>query len=267
MWCLHLSRHNRHDNLDNRIPEPLNSGILFIKNEWSKDMAKRTKPRKTEAELLYNKQVQRINRFIRNAEKRGFRFDKTDILPQKPKKPTMASVRKLKALTPEKLYKKTTYMTDDGRVVTGYKGRQEERRKAARKGKQTRERNRERRQMVAGRTFSPPVVDVPRSEDIILANINSLISEYPTQGAFYLKKMLDEQINRWGCKQVAQAIANAPTDIVKLVQDIVYYEGDANATHRALRHMAEIISGEVLTDKQLEDIGEITDETDYSDWE
>lgn len=230
-------------------------------------MAKRTKPRKTEAELLYNKQLQRINRFIRNAEKRGFRFDKTDILPQKPKKPTMASVRKLKALTPEKLYKKSTYMTDAGRVVSGYKGRQEERRKAVRKGKQTRERNRQRRQMVADRTFSAPVVGVPRSEDIILANINSLISEYPTQGAFYLKKMLDEQINRWGRKQVAQAIANAPTDIVKLVQDIVYYEGDANATHRALRHMAEIISGEVLTDKQLEDIGEITDETDYSDWE
>lgn len=227
-------------------------------------MAKRTKPRKTEAELLYSKQLQRINRFIRNAEKRGFRFDKTDILPQKPKKPSMASVRKLKELTPAKLYKKATYMTDDGRVVSGYKGRQEERRKAARKGKQTRERNRQRRQTVSDRT---PAVAVPRSEDIILANINSLISEYPTQGAFYLKKMLDAQINRWGRKKVAMAIANAPTDIVKLVQDIVYYEGDANATHRALRHMAEIISGEVLTDTQLEEIGEITDETDYSDWE
>jgi hypothetical protein len=65
-------------------------------------MAKKRK--QTESEKLYSKQLKRIKQFIRRAEKRGFIFEE-DIIPQKPKKVTKASVRKLEKLTPEKLYK------------------------------------------------------------------------------------------------------------------------------------------------------------------
>ena len=54
-------------------------------------MAKKRK--QTEAEKLYSKQLKRIKQFIRRAEKRGFVFEE-DIIPQKPKKVTKASVRK-----------------------------------------------------------------------------------------------------------------------------------------------------------------------------
>ena len=75
-------------------------------------MAKKRK--QTETEKLYSKQLKRIKQFIRRAEKRGFVFEE-DIIPQKPKKVTKASVRKLEKLTPEKLYKKSLYLEESKR--------------------------------------------------------------------------------------------------------------------------------------------------------
>ena len=69
-------------------------------------MAKRRK--QTPAERAYSKQVKRIKQFIRRAEKRGYQFSE-DVLPQRPKRVTQASVRKLAKLTPDKLYQKAVY--------------------------------------------------------------------------------------------------------------------------------------------------------------
>lgn len=89
---------------------------------------------------LLKKQQRRIKRFIKNAERRGFIFD-DNILPKTPKRPTQASVDRLKKLTPEQLYKKAKYITDDGKTITGTKGRELERKKSARKGAETKARN------------------------------------------------------------------------------------------------------------------------------
>ena len=75
-------------------------------------MAKRRK--QTPAERAYSKQVKRIKQFISRAEKRGYQFSE-DVLPQRPKRVTQASVRKLAKLTPEKLYQKAVY----GGLATG----------------------------------------------------------------------------------------------------------------------------------------------------
>ena len=84
-------------------------------------MAKRHK--QTPTERAYSKQVRRIKQFIRRAEKRGFYFNE-NVLPQRPKRITQASVRKLSKLTPEKLYQKAEYggIASYGEVVSGVKG-------------------------------------------------------------------------------------------------------------------------------------------------
>ena len=84
-------------------------------------MAKRRKQTATERD--YSKQVKRIKQFIRRAEKRGYQFTK-DVLPQRPKRVTQASVRKLAKLTPEKLYQKAEYggLASFGEVVSGIEG-------------------------------------------------------------------------------------------------------------------------------------------------
>ena len=63
----------------------------------------------------YNKELRRIERFMRAAEKRGFTF-LTDI-PEKKEKPTKRDVERLKKLTPEKLYSRAYYIDDSGKQV------------------------------------------------------------------------------------------------------------------------------------------------------
>lgn len=100
-------------------------------------MAKRHK--QTQAERDYYKQVKRIKQFIRRAEKRGYQFNEY-VIPQRPKRITQASVRKLAKLTPEKLYQKAEYggSASYGEVVTGVKGARLERSLRAKKAAETR---------------------------------------------------------------------------------------------------------------------------------
>lgn len=100
-------------------------------------MAKRHK--QTQAERDYSKQIRRVKQFIRRAEKRGYQFDE-DVIPQRPKRITQASVRKLAKLTPEKLYQKAEYagLASYGEVVSGVKGAGLERSLRSKKSAETR---------------------------------------------------------------------------------------------------------------------------------
>lgn len=100
-------------------------------------MAKRRK--QTPAERAYSKQVKRIKQFISRAEKRGYQFSE-DVLPQRPKRVTQASVRKLAKLTPEKLYQKAAYggLATGGEIVPATEGVKLERSLRAKKAAETR---------------------------------------------------------------------------------------------------------------------------------
>lgn len=63
---------------------------------------------KTPLEREYDKELQRINRFIKSAEKRGFRFDQYTT-PKRPKTVTKKSVERLRKTTPKTLYAKASY--------------------------------------------------------------------------------------------------------------------------------------------------------------
>lgn len=100
-------------------------------------MAKRRK--QTPAERAYSKQVKRIKQFISRAEKRGYQFSE-NVLPQRPKRVTQASVRKLAKLTPEKLYQKAVYggLASGGEIVPAIEGVKLERSLRAKKAAETR---------------------------------------------------------------------------------------------------------------------------------
>lgn len=100
-------------------------------------MAKRRK--QTPTEKAYKKELNRIKRFIRTAEARGYEF-KPSALPKEVKRPTKASIAKLRKLTPEKLYEKARYGGEAtwGEIVSGTEGRKAERRMVAEKAAQTR---------------------------------------------------------------------------------------------------------------------------------
>lgn len=100
--------------------------------------------KKSPAEREYDKQVKRIKQFVRRAEKRGFIFP-DNVIPDKPKRITKASVRKLSKITPKELYKKAEYggEASEGEIVSAKEGLELERKVRAKKASQTRKRKKE----------------------------------------------------------------------------------------------------------------------------
>lgn len=105
------------------------------------------KKKKTLNQLEYEKALKNLKRRIKAAEKRGFRFDKSEILPsEKPKRITKKRIESIKKLN---IYsqKGTTYLNDDtGKVVSGKAGQAIERKARAKKAAQTRKARKEQKQ-------------------------------------------------------------------------------------------------------------------------
>nr|DAQ82891.1 MAG TPA: hypothetical protein [Caudoviricetes sp.] len=104
------------------------------------------KKKKTLNQLEYEKALKNLKRRIKAAEKRGFRFDKSEILPSaKPRRITKKRIESIKKLN---IYdqKGTTYLDDEsGKVVSGKVGQTLERKARAKKAAQTRKLKKQRR--------------------------------------------------------------------------------------------------------------------------
>lgn len=102
------------------------------------------KKKKTLNQLEYEKAIKNLKRRIKAAEKRGFRFDKSEIFPpEKPKRITKKRIETIKKLN---IYaqKSTTYLDDEsGKVVSGKVGQVIERKARAKKAAQTRKARKE----------------------------------------------------------------------------------------------------------------------------
>lgn len=105
------------------------------------------KKKKTLNQLEYEKALKNLKRRTKAAEKRGFRFDKSEILPsEKPKRITKKRIESIKKLN---IYaqKGSTYLDDEsGKVVSGKVGQSIERKARAKKAAQTRKARKEQNQ-------------------------------------------------------------------------------------------------------------------------
>lgn len=105
------------------------------------------KKKKTLNQLEYEKALKNLKRRIKAAEKRGFRFDKSELFPsEKPKRITKKRIESIKKIN---IYsqKGTTYLNDEtGKVVTGKVGQALERKARAKKAAQTRKARKEQKQ-------------------------------------------------------------------------------------------------------------------------
>lgn len=105
------------------------------------------KKKKTLNQLEYEKALKNLKRRIKAAEKRGFRFDKSELFPsEKPKRITKKRIESIKKLN---IYsqKGTTYLNDEtGKVVSGKVGQAIERKARAKKAAQTRKARKEQKQ-------------------------------------------------------------------------------------------------------------------------
>lgn len=224
--------------------------------------------------LWYNER-QRIKRFIKSAEERGFRFP-PHVIPEPPKRITSASVSRLKKMTPPSLYKRAKYydpITDS--LLSGTAGRKIERSKSARKAALTRSKMRTNiTRTLAG---SPPndVDEILKNIEIIIAKwdvsdtglknyehwkANAMRSDHRT-----LKNILEGAIARDGRRVVATRLASRAEEVNQWVMDVLYNTSDREKAANELVWFATLLKGEALTESEKQAAAEIEMEFEYED--
>lgn len=185
-------------------------------------MAKKRK-RLTQAEIEYNKNRKRITQFIRRAESRGYRFD-DNILPKKPKRVTAASVRRLKKLTPEALYKRSVYGGEAtfGEIVPGVAGRKLEKKASANKAAQTRRRPKPSQT----EPFQPPTPKVNlyngAAAEVIISNFVSHVRGFNEHAQQVVMGWLRIAIDKHGKEDVAVMLNKAADEGHIITYKIAY---------------------------------------------
>ena len=228
-------------------------------------MAKKRKL--TPAEQAYNKELRRINRSIKAAEKRGFIFN-LKILPPRPKKITKASVQRLKKITPETLYKKASYQTDDFQILSGEEGRKLERSRASKKVAETARRKKQAFLPSAQKSTIPqgPRKGPPSIVDSVLVTVEELIARFPDGNIWtdwqeklhrknknMLEGMLNTQIMLYGRATIAYRFEKSAAQVVDLAEQIIYGDSKEEDFQIDIQAMARIIKGENLNSEEILD--------------
>lgn len=250
-------------------------------------MAKRKTTKSSLAKKQYNQQVSRIKRFIKSAEARGYRFEnKSKLIPDKPKRITQASVKKLKKITPEKLYGKATYLSDSGKIISGTQGRKEERSISSKKAAKT---IKLKKLAIQQQKEIPSWEEQRRQQDKIQLERLQQDSEYRqlfTQGniiynqimdmindiardhkkaAEHLLGILQSEINTYGKEDVMRSIGQAPEEVLEIVDIVLRYNPGDNRHDTAIKEFAMLIKGTIPTAEELRQIQDAIDADIYLD--
>lgn len=217
-------------------------------------MAKITK----KSQLLkdYNKERNRIKRFIRNAEKKGYVFE-PNLIPPKPKTITAGSIRRLSKIRPAQLYNKAYAISAvTGQPITVDQRKREIREEASRKAWETRrikkdqadynriKSNREWQQMF-------------HASKLVWDKVQSMISNVgvqQSQSADLLNNLLNSEIKKYGVDAVLYSISLASDDFLSTCEVIIKYHPSSDVSRTAVQHLYTLISGNLPSDAEQAEI-------------
>lgn len=186
-------------------------------------MAKRKKL--TENQKAWNKEARRINRFIRNVRKRGYEFPEFEPLTR-PKRVTLKSIQKLKAITPQTLYRSSQYVdVNTGEVMSGTEGRKLERSRAAKRGIDRKRWEAKNKGAQVGKIEKP---DYTRFTDVIIRDYTRQILRFPHKVAQLVLEALRNAIEKSNRDAVAQAIVSKSESLSDFLNRSAYF-GDSIA--------------------------------------
>lgn len=215
----------------------------------------------------YQKELNRIKRFVKTANKRGYSFD-TNPIPKEVKNPTKKSVERLKKITSQSLYSKATYF--DPILQVRVSGTEEQKLIRSRSSKKAAQK-RKSKKISSGKTIAGhPPSDV---EDI-LTYVEELLSGWSPLGNWsrsyttlkendtrILRNVLNGAIAELGREQVARNVEANATEVKQLAWHICYGSSDFKwqDIEGEITRITEIIRGRVLSvneSKELTDIAE-----------
>ena len=215
-------------------------------------MAKKKKVSKTVT--AYNKARQLLKRRIKRLESRGYMFP-DNIIPDKPKRITQASVRRLERITLDTLYEKAeAVQIESGEIVTGQERRKQERSEASKKAAKTRAEKKykttHKRVVQDNITYEEDSFAyddgsndsyeyIPSSTDITLFRwLDTLEKNNNGQAYSLLRKWYDDTVAEIGRDATAQLIEEAEYNGTNLTREVCY-NGDEAVKYIA--HMKDML--------------------------
>lgn len=219
-------------------------------------MGKTTK----KAQLLkeYNKERNRIKRFIRNAEKRGYVFE-PNLIPPKPKTITSGSIRRLSKIRPAQLYNKAYAISAvTGQPITVKQRKREIREEASRKAWETRRRKKDQAEYNRIKS-NKEWQQMFHASKIVWDKVQSMIANVgvqQSQSADLLNNLLNSQIEKYGADIVLYSIGQAGEDFLSTCEVIIKYHPSSAVSRSAVEHLYTLISGSLPSEAEQAEIDE-----------
>jgi hypothetical protein len=217
-------------------------------------MGKTTK--KSQLLKEYNKERNRIKRFIRYAEKRGYVFE-PNLIPPKPKTITSGSVRRLSKIRPAQLYKKAYAISAvTGQPITVEQRRREIREEASRRAWETRRRKKDQEdynRIKSSREWQ----ETFQASKLVFDKVQSMIANVgvqQSQSADLLNNLLNSEIKKYGADSVLYSIAQATEDFLATCEVIIKYHPSSAVSRTAVEHLYTLISGNLPSDAEQAEI-------------
>lgn len=210
------------------------------------------------AQLLkeYNKERNRIKRFIRYAEKRGYVFE-PNLLPPKPKTITSGSVRKLSKIRPAQLYKKAYAISAvTGQPITVAQRKREIREEASRKAWETRKRKKDQEDYNRIKS-NKGWQQMFHASKLVWDKVQAMIANVgvqQSQSADLLNNLLNSEIEKYGADTVLYSIAQASEDFLSTCEVIIKYHPSSEVSRAAVQHLYTLISGNLPSDAEQAEI-------------
>lgn len=204
----------------------------------------------------YNKERNRIKRFIRNAEKRGYVFE-PNLIPPKPKTITSGSIRRLSKIRPAQLYNKAYAISAvTGQPITVKQRKREIREEASRKAWETRRRKKDQvdyDRINSNREWQQMFHASKLVWDKIQAMISS-VGVQQSESANLLNSLLYSQMEKYGADSVLYCIAQASEDFLSTCEVIIKYHPNSDVSRTAVQHLYTLISGNLPSDAEQAEI-------------
>lgn len=204
----------------------------------------------------YNKERNRIKRFIRYAEKRGYVFE-PNLIPSKPKTITSGSVRRLSKIRPSQLYKKAYAISAvTGQPITVEQRKREIREEAARKAWETRRRKKDEEDYNRIKT-NKEWQQMFHMSRLVWDKVQSMIVNVGVQqseSADMLNNLLNSEIEKYGADTVLYSIAQSSEDFLSTCEVIIKYHPSSAVSRTAVQHLYTLISGNLPSDAEQAEI-------------
>lgn len=215
----------------------------------------------------YNKERNRIKRFIRNAEKRGYVFE-PNLIPPKPKTITSGSIRRLSKIRPAQLYNKAYAISAvTGQPITVEQRKREIRQEASRKAWETRRRKKDKEDYERMKSDSEWQQTFHASK-IVWDKVQSMIANVGTQqsqSADLLNNLLNSEIEKYGVDAVLYSISQASDDFLSTCEAIIKYHPSSEVSRTAVQHLYALISGNLPSDAEQAEIDNALSNDEYWD--